>query len=549
MSKKIFSFILAILVLVPGVARADVQYSKYLWPPMWNANGGSASDPLTHYAFDIVDTFNSGSTDYSFIRIPTPGPQPYCSSLEDPGCQELAKKYGWWIIRLLPPCASQNEKIDCIEGLAVTDKSGKTVNYKNTYVYKRSTFTAEPARGLGEGSGTSVWVNPESPDSGDGFAVTVSGDAGSGFTAKSFPLTTFAATVFPFRTVLGNYDVADTRINNQRLEFMTRPGTNPDITCLWISAGKCGVHSDYPTDAKITLTLHLPTELATWVIGRLGDPKIELTDLGSNFQRVSVTANPMTVPMVGGKVGVAQASPAVKRQWATNNCPECEHGVWAVNVPSSGENAFTMMNAFRPFLDDKSMVSIPTWSFSSLVERSPSLMKCTQSGSISGLVTTNATAYQGAPPTFDGTSLNYKVGAMHYTDDGSIFKGTYDLLMPAKTAQCLYGYSSAPVSASVSVTGENGDNNVATTVLSESNGWLHLSADGFTFSNPTIKVKFAKPAAASPTPSASLTPSAASSTQPLKVQWCAKGNVKKKVTALKPTCPAGYKKIAAPTAR
>ena len=548
--RNLFVLLLAIFsISFAATSNADVLYSKYQWPPMWNGYGNIQSQPLTHYAFDIVDTFNSGSTDYSAIRVMTPGPQPFCSSLSDAACRDDAQKYGWWIIRLLPPCTSANQATECIEGLSLTDKSGKKTNYVNSYIYKRNTFPAEEANGLGEGSGTSVWVDSSNPSSDTGFAVTVSGDAGGPYGAKSYPLHNFAATVVPYRTMQGDFDVMESRLVNRRLEFQTKSGSISPTSCIWISTGKCGAYSDFPSDAKLTLTLHLPAQMASWVLGRLNQPTISLTSISKNYDRVTVSAAPVDVPMVGGKVSLAEATDAVKNEWKNNNCPECEHGIWAVNARSSGENAFTIMNAFRPFMNDKSMVTIPAWSISSLIERSPSLSKCEQPGSISGLVTTNASAYQGAPPSFDGSTLNYKVGAMHYLDDGSIFKGRYELLMPTKTAQCLYNYSSAPISATVSVTSESGENNVATTVLSESDGWLHLAADGFTFSNPTIKVKFAKPASASPTPTATSTAKPAPSAQGLKVQWCAKGNLKKKVTALKPACPAGYKKIADPTAR
>jgi hypothetical protein len=544
MMRKIFTLLLSLfLVLIPITSSADIQYSKYQWPPLWNGTSPIQHLPLTDYGFDVVDTFNSGSTDYSFIRVMTPNLQPFCSSLDDPGCQEIAKKYGWWIIRLLPPCKSVDEKSDCIEGLSTTDKSGKVTKYINTSIYKRSEFPADVARGLGEGSGTSVWVDPTEPNSGTGFAVTVSGDAGGAFDAKDFSLKNFAATVFAFKTVEGNYAPPVTRIVNQQMRFDQPSGSRWDPACLWITTGKCGLTSDYPEDTSLTLSLHLTTNLATWVLGRLGNPKIDVAELGAGYQRVSVSAQPILVPMIGGKVGISEATPEIKKLWSNNVCPECQHGIWAMNAPSSSESAFAIVNAFKPFLNDRSMVSIPAWSISSLKEKSPSLSKCTQVGSISGLVTTNASVYQGAPPTFDGTSLNYKVGAMHFTDNGEIFKGLYELLMPSKTAECLYGYSSAPVSASVSITSESGENTVATTVLSEKDGWLHLSAGGFTFSNPTIKVKFAKPTAL---PVATPTPSPTPTRQILKVQWCAKGNAKKKVTGTNPVCPKGYKKIPAP---
>jgi hypothetical protein len=43
----------------------------------------------------------------------------------------------------------------------------------------------------------------------------------------------------------------------------------------------------------------------------------------------------------------------------------------------------------------------------------------------------------------------------------------------------------------VSVTGA-GSKNIATTVVSEKNGWLKMAAYGFTFSKKTIQVKITK---------------------------------------------------------
>jgi hypothetical protein len=62
--------------------------------------------------------------------------------------------------------------------------------------------------------------------------------------------------------------------------------------------------------------------------------------------------------------------------------------------------------------------------------------------------------------------------------------------------------------------------------VSEKDGWLHLAAYGFTFSSPTISVKLsqAKPLAKKTTIT------------------CVKGKLTKKVTAVGPKCPAGYKK-------
>jgi hypothetical protein len=109
-----------------------------------------------------------------------------------------------------------------------------------------------------------------------------------------------------------------------------------------------------------------------------------------------------------------------------------------------------------------------------------------------GIVTTNSLGYSGESPEFSGGFLNYKVAGLHYQPDReTLVQGSYDLVMRSETARCLYGFSNAPLSATISVTG-GADKTIATTVVSEKNGWLKMAAYGFTFSNKTIKVKVTK---------------------------------------------------------
>ena len=548
-SKKLLTLVAVIIaVLAPGVANASVTYSATQWPPSWNNGVDMSKVPLSHYAFDIVDTFNNGSTDVSFIRVAVPGMQPFCSSLSDPACADLAKKYGWWIIRLLPPCDDANQRTECIESLNITASDGKSVDYIHVGSYARTTFLADPANGLGVGAGSSMWVDPRNPDSGKGYLVTVSGDAGASYGSKSFPLTTFDATVTPYRTVSGNYAPMTYSIANKEISWNPQSGTSAPSECIWILTGKCGITSEFEENVKIKFVLHLPSTLSRWVVGRLANPDLNIQTIGEangvSYERLIVDASPIAVPMIGGMVSVETAPDAVKAEWARNGCTTCSRGIWAVNVESSNEGAFHMMDIFKPVLGDKSMVTVKYFSISSMQASEQNLRRCDRKGSISGLVATNASAYVGAPPLFDGTSLNYKVGAMHYTSDGEVFKGVYDLLMPEETAKCLYGFSDAPISATVSVTSESGVNSVATSVLKKSDGWIHLNASGFTFSNPTIKVKLN----GTKTASSSGTVPAQTVNGPT-IQWCAKGYAKKKVFGTNPVCPKGYKKIAGPTIR
>jgi hypothetical protein len=115
-----------------------------------------------------------------------------------------------------------------------------------------------------------------------------------------------------------------------------------------------------------------------------------------------------------------------------------------------------------------------------------------------GIVSTNAMVYDGFEPRFSSGFLDYRVAGLHLMPDGvTPVIGTYDLVMRSETARCLYGFTNAPVSATVTITG-TGNLNVATTLVSERNGWLQLAAYGFTFSEKGIRVALTQKAATAP---------------------------------------------------
>ena len=182
------------------------------------------------------------------------------------------------------------------------------------------------------------------------------------------------------------------------------------------------------------------------------------------------------------------------------------------------------------------------------------LFRSLNRNSISGIVSTNATSYLSGPPTFNTSTgtLDYLVLAPHYLQDDSVFLGSYDLAINSDLARCLYGFTSAPIQASVSVVSANGQTQVATTSLLEKNGFVLLSAKGFEFSNPTLKVtlsqeKNVQVQNTTPVPvsnSVIVTPkieSKASISKKTTIK-CTKGKATKKVTGINPKCPVGYKK-------
>lgn len=164
------------------------------------------------------------------------------------------------------------------------------------------------------------------------------------------------------------------------------------------------------------------------------------------------------------------------------------------------------------------------------------------------LVTSNATIYSFYPPAWDPVeqSLAYKVGSLHLDDKGALHKGYFNLAVPKTFAKCLWGENILKAKATVAVTNADGTNNVATSVLSQDDQMIYFKVAGFTFSTPQIKVKLEVPKAEptptpTPSPSVTTTPTAKPVAKKITIT-CVKGKVTKKVTAIAPKCPSGYKK-------
>ena len=172
--------------------------------------------------------------------------------------------------------------------------------------------------------------------------------------------------------------------------------------------------------------------------------------------------------------------------------------------------------------------------------------KCFQDKSkLLGIVTTNALIYENGAPEFKDGTLNYKVAGLHHQADGvTLTRGTYDLAIRSETARCVYGFSDAPFQASISVIGADGqEQTIATESIREDakREWLFLSAQNFTFSSPTIKVKLTqekKLTQAAPTTTTTTTEKKVIT----KTISCVKGKVTRKVSGTNPKCPAGFKK-------
>ena len=306
------------------------------------------------------------------------------------------------------------------------------------------------------------------------------------------------------------------------------------------SSTERAVSHPLPLDLEFGLQIRLTSKIGGWLNGRVSKVKSSISTDSKNRQIIFVSGNAVRVPIVSGWIPKASAPESITSFYNSLTPQQRDGGVgysqgW-LRTPERTELGMQETALWLPVLGDKAVAAPTIWLISSIGR---GLINGCQvkEDQLSGIVTTNATSYISGPPTFNQTTqtIDYKVIAPHLLADGSIFKGTYDLTLNSELARCMYGFTKAPISATVSIVSLDGSNQIATTVMREKNGLIHLGAYGFTFSTPTVRVKLSQEAQA---PAASAQPSNSKKVSII----CIKGKTTKKVTAVKPKCPTGYRK-------
>jgi len=147
-------------------------------------------------------------------------------------------------------------------------------------------------------------------------------------------------------------------------------------------------------------------------------------------------------------------------------------------------------------------------------------------------------------------SLVFNIFGPHLNPIGELNKGFFQVIFHKAWLDCRFPGNTLSTAAElkVSILDDAGVPQVAVTNVKMKNEIIEIYASGFHYSAPRIEVT---------------RQSSKSSTAPVKTSWysdnwpevvvatkttitCAKGKVTKKVTAIKPVCPSGYKKVSKP---
>ncbi len=584
MANRFFAILLITAFIFPASAGAFENPNAL--GPSWAIPNDSERG---QHIFSFVDMYGEPSSNlYSGSMVDMPTENPLCTTISDANC---ANGYNYYAI--LPQCLSPSD-INCISDFGITDSqnnnsSGKFQRYfPNTALNK---FQGSASLGVPDGGTGSVYT-VAGADFGNGNQYFVRVIAEGHGNSQSSALTNLDLQVFPVNYRDVNYppawgDAGLTPILNPTTGksnwLWSAPGLIDNVFCVANSTkeGKCLQRYEFPSHMRFFLKVRMNKVPSGWMHGRISQPNISISKENSAVT-LSFSGEPVSVPVVFKTYWWTQMPAELQSQYDTktgcyikNPALQSPSGCRASGRTGPSEDplqrnvivrpdawsvlGMEQLKLVLPFVNDQATTQLSTWAVRTLSSgEMAGADKCfADTSRITGMVSTNATQYSAGPPVFDKSSqsLVYQVGAPHFTNKNTVFEGSYDLSIPSDVARCIYGFSNAPIKAEISIVAPDGTNKVATTSLVEKDGWLFFSANGFTFSNPTIQVKlFQEAVKATPTPSptptetpiATPTPTSTATKAPVVAKkvtiTCIKGKSVKKVTAIKPLCPSGYKK-------
>ncbi len=123
--------------------------------------------------------------------------------------------------------------------------------------------------------------------------------------------------------------------------------------------------------------------------------------------------------------------------------------------------------------------------------------------------------------------------------DGKLNQGYYSLVLPLALAECRWGKDLAQAKAVVSIVSDDGASQVAIATFKISENLLIFNVSGFNYSAPKIKISLATNSQVKVEEKVASKPAAIAIKKTI---ICKKGSKEKKITAISPKCPSGYKK-------
>ena len=401
-----------------------------------------------------------------------------------------------------------NDKdLDCIESLGIIDDSGKFVPGRPTGFSKPSYETGSIEKNT-RGFLDYTWKHPNETWELPGLNTEYQNS--------------YVITEFSLVTGVGRwYDPASKSVsppggvNSMRFALLAVPTIQGFSGNMWGVPLKnlnhkcvtqdfsqemiCQRTANFLTTQKIQAKLRFSWYRASQVQSNLRENSYVVEELGNGATRVTVTGKPMERPYFVDSL-------TLNRDVYTR------------------EQADSLTNQWEVMTTDSSDGYTPN--------------KCKDTG----LPIVTGNMFSQTPPIWNSVTgdLSVNVWAPHLDPSGAVYKGYYEGNFTKEYIACLWGIDVDKISdeLSVSVTDQgSGVTQVATTSIIQSNKNVRLVATGFHYSRGEIKFK--RKISSEVKPQEISKPST-----PVKKMTitCVKGKLSKKVTAVSPKCPTGYKK-------
>lgn len=462
-----------------------------------------------------------------------------CSSVEDARCQEAISLING---TYFDTCRTGSDT-DCIEEFWVTNDAGKRFkgNFKQNfpastknlysnagsrYLLKASNPSLFGVTGISSGGETNFIISVETAT---GTATRKQGPPPKNFNPiQRYSAQVFAVSELDFKKLYTEEDMR-TKLDQEK----KRCAAFDDETKV------CQLKMPFPENLKLGLKLRFSGTPLGWLHGRIKSPVAEVKYLG-NVTTIAIEGLPLQVPIQSTAVPYKNLrnlgkesddtyiqtfhnySGGVNESFGTFNSLAVYPGL------AGNTEGFENWRKFAGDSADKAVATPAIWKFGSMPSGPNQIIQncVSEISGFAGMVSTNALTYMTGPPDFDPSTgnLDYVVSSPHFAPNNQPFEGTYDLLMDSRVAKCIYDFAKVPTSASISVLKDGSVEKTSTTTLREKNGFLLMSAQGFNFSSPTLRVKLIAPM----------------STKSIN---CKKASVTKKVKGSSPKCPKGFKQV------
>jgi len=286
------------------------------------------------------------------------------------------------------------------------------------------------------------------------------------------------------------------------LTGVNREGWGHPLTqgCAAFDQDECAVDAPFPSGYRYRVALRMRDTSSLYLNGAMDLPVAYSTKV-SGGHRFVLEAGPSPVIGIAGWIPKSQ----IPRGVIEGALREAGNRSWEVDFDAAsyrslgrgGVDALAWLKALLPFFGDRASFIADAWYVENTASLGQYVSRCVDrgKGEFLGIVASNATAYTGDPPRYNAraSTLSYEIAGPHYMPDGTtLSKGRYAINMNADFVRCILGVDKIPSQARVELIYPDGEASAATLAVKQDRNWLRLTYENFTFSSPTVSVKFPK---------------------------------------------------------